>query len=568
MTDELQLTSETSPPNVRETSPADAAREILTKYGPKFSMKNGNTLLHICADKSPTFIYVLASGGVPVNIQNNEGNTPLHLAIQKDSYEVVQALLQCGADLSLRNKLGLTPIDMSNDVYRELLKRYQPGIVMAVLNGKHQTLERFCRNNWMNFETIVKKNKTLMQLAMEEAEKDKNILDCCRVLHDYRSTSEVTHAVLSQDVENLRFLLSTLGDYSVNVRLRDRLGKTLLSHAVENNNLQISKMLVDAGARIKDIRVKEQEKDSATVPLFHKALRKGADEDIAKYLFSVQDPTELLEKDANGNTAILRAVQERCSATLITWLLEVQNGKCLTHRNKDGLTPVELASHLQHTELVLAINQFILKGNKDLDLLQLPVHFYGNQNLQLTDETCGKSLVELVKDSNNKENLVALERYSDIEERGVSLFNAAATDDLDLVQKLNMGNFQDKNGFTALHRAIVFNQQQIAENLVLTRPGLKSIPDNCNRYPLHYACLLPDEQLVFFAKLLLEKNPQDIEKRVDKDGRYPVDYKRLRGSSEGLQLLYDARTLDAYGKRGSPLGPWPDGAMTSPPQEE
>jgi hypothetical protein len=38
----------------------------------------------------------------------------------------------------------------------------------------------------------------------------------------------------------------------------------------------------------------------------------------------------------------------------------------------------------------------------------------------------------------------------------------------------------------------------------------------CNRYPLHYACALPEGQDVTFVRILLEKNPEQIEKKMDK----------------------------------------------------
>ena len=135
-----------------------------------------------------------------------------------------------------------------------------------------------------------------------------------------------------------------------------------------------------------------------------------------------------------------------------------------------------------------------------------------------------------------------------------------------------------QNGYTALIRAIVFNQPEVAKYLCTSRPVLKSIPDNvskfvmfvfhqgglsvgcilvvfdwdglsqgwsfimpssttvllffwlcalseifdftivlqCNRYPLHYACALPTGQDKVFVRILLERNPELIEKKMDK----------------------------------------------------
>ncbi|GFO50563.1 ankyrin repeat domain-containing protein 53 [Plakobranchus ocellatus] len=83
------------------------------------------------------------------------------------------------------------------------------------------------------------------------------------------------------------------------------------------------------------------------------------------------------------------------------------------------------------------------------------------------------------------------------------------------------------------------------------------MPDNCNRYPLHYACSLPDEQSREFVRVLLEKNPEQMEKTMDKDGVYPAEYLAKRDSAELQQMLMDARTLDAYGREGPLLATQP-----------
>ncbi len=50
------------------------------------------------------------AGGV--NIQDDSGNTPLHLACYYDCLEVVQVLLRNGADVNIQDEDGDTPLHL------------------------------------------------------------------------------------------------------------------------------------------------------------------------------------------------------------------------------------------------------------------------------------------------------------------------------------------------------------------------------------------------------------------------------------------------------------------------
>jgi len=83
--------------------------------------------------------------------------------------------------------------------------------------------------------------------------------------------------------------------------LQDRIGKTLLSHAIEANNYDLVKVLVDNGANVAGIRVRENEVTDVTVPLYQKALRRDLDVNIVKLLQTVlPDDLEHEEKDQVG----------------------------------------------------------------------------------------------------------------------------------------------------------------------------------------------------------------------------------------------------------------------------
>ena len=100
----------------------DQVIEILLKYGanPNASNSRNITPAHYAA-KFHNFevLQVFLSGKIKANVnaQNEDGNTPLHYAIipnynnELERNKVVDLLIANGADLTLKNNKGLTPIE-------------------------------------------------------------------------------------------------------------------------------------------------------------------------------------------------------------------------------------------------------------------------------------------------------------------------------------------------------------------------------------------------------------------------------------------------------------------------
>ena len=53
-----------------------------------------------------------------VNSRDEKGNTPLHVAVRRNGPEVVEKLLNAGADASLKNTSGFLPYDCAKDNHR------------------------------------------------------------------------------------------------------------------------------------------------------------------------------------------------------------------------------------------------------------------------------------------------------------------------------------------------------------------------------------------------------------------------------------------------------------------
>ena len=78
--------------------------------------QNGRTVLNFVTflNRDPKIVQFLIDNKAKVNEPDLFNVTPLHNAIQKEETEIVQILLQAGADLYAKNDQGVTPIDLAS----------------------------------------------------------------------------------------------------------------------------------------------------------------------------------------------------------------------------------------------------------------------------------------------------------------------------------------------------------------------------------------------------------------------------------------------------------------------
>ena len=403
--------------------------------GPAIHNSRQNDISNIDNDSSEKFFKAAQSGdttavtecldlGVPVDLTDEDGWSPVHHAIAHGQVEVVRLLMDRGWRMS-PVKSRIPP---SSD-YAGVHNSRKCDIFDAARSGDTTKLKEYLELG-VSVDTTDEDGCTPLHCAAGEGQVDavKLLIDkgCCIDPVDNNGWTPYMYATMQGQDEVERLLkLAKL--------VRDSTGCTLLHAAAAKGQLEVIEMLLSAGGR----KLMTVVAGKIGTPL-HQAAGHGH-KDVVTLLLNEDCPVAF--RDSDGSTALHLAAQ--CGQVAIIEML-VNHGLDVNVEDNEGSTPLHSAA-----------------AHGQLESVQTLLQLGGRKSLRKIGRNGGTPLHYAV--AGGHKDMITL-----LLKEGCSVTT------------------QDSKGVSVLHFAVQFGQEEIIAHLIDC--GLDAnIEDDDGRTPLHYA---------------------------------------------------------------------------------
>lgn len=103
-----------------------------------------NALINAVINNSISSSMMLMMNKELINLQNSDGDTPLHIAAREENFEIAYALINMGADTGIVNNNGETAADIIEDGYNDILKKRISTKRMIPLKEQLRVIQQAC----------------------------------------------------------------------------------------------------------------------------------------------------------------------------------------------------------------------------------------------------------------------------------------------------------------------------------------------------------------------------------------------------------------------------------------
>ena len=320
-------------------------------------VNDGCVALHCAADlQRADVVDVLIDAGADIEIKDDMGRSPLHWACRSGALDVVKLLVKAGAGVRATDNDGNTCLMCASSEGHTETVRYLVGLPEVDLSHKvndgwsalhcaadlkHADVVKVLIDAGADIEIKDDTGHSLLHWACRSG-----ALDVVKLLAKagagVRVTDNQGHTCLmcasaQGHTDTVHYLV---GLPQVDLSHKDNNGCTALHHAGDQNHADVVKVLIDAGADI-------EAKDDMGRPPLHWACRSGA-LDVVKML--VKSGAGVRVTDNDGNTCLMWASKNGHTETVryLVGLPEVD----VNHRNLLGHTALDYARVEQHADVV------------------------------------------------------------------------------------------------------------------------------------------------------------------------------------------------------------------------
>jgi ankyrin repeat protein len=346
---------------------AEAKNMFSTKTDINEKDAEGNTALHAAAKVGDAdLITYLLIKDADSTLKNDDGDTPLLVAMKNSKYAAAHVLAETGTSLYIADADGKTPLDLTaeynTDEWYDAIITSKTG---TLVDSNGQTMVHYfvkqqlaeavnkCIQKKIPLSVEDNNGKTPLALALANAKDEKNvtiaaslIMAKCEPLRGIFSYFE--DAVLTRNM-SLRFddnqtplhIAASQGQSGIvkyllangaSTTAQDNTGSTPLHEAVRYGQTDIVKILLNSGAKV-------NARDSlGKTPLL---LIIPKESQAAIYTVLLMRKADANAKDLYGDTPLHIATMDSVDVRILQKLVDA--GADINERNKGGVTPLALA---------------------------------------------------------------------------------------------------------------------------------------------------------------------------------------------------------------------------------
>ncbi|WCR54429.1 MAG: Phosphocholine transferase AnkX [Wolbachia endosymbiont of Ctenocephalides orientis wCori] len=424
--------------------------KLLTEKGADFKSpgKDGKTPLHLAANNDLYAVQYLISKGAEINVTTKDGTTPLYLAAQSGRLDIIEYLINNGADVNNQsnNPLGLT--DQYNGLY-----------VINYIIDRNANFKR----NWSTLHSTVIGGKlaelrNLVGKGEINVNQDEN---GCPPLHlaVQKNGQDIRHDVNTYSDGIIEYLIELGAD----LEDANKDGWTALHLAVQEKGTVLVSYLIEKGANVNAVK-----KDGWAS--LHIAAR-YCDLDMVEYL--EEKGANIGITDNEGATPLHGAAYSG-KLDVVKYLIDEKNAD-FKATDKQGITTVLLATYGNHLKVV---KYLIGKG----------------ENVNVANKK-GETPLHWAVYVHRENSYASIEGGSEQNDSGYSSIAKYLMEG----KSANL-NIADNQGETPFHWAAKYGRLDLVEYLASKVDSI-DLPNKSNRWTsLHYAA--NTGKLVRFSRIL------------------------------------------------------------------